>query len=538
MRWANGRQGLGGACGVLTCLLLNACEPATQTEMRISDVQFPQRVELPPEKPVTPPEPTGQSWYVSPKGSDGGKGTLEAPLRTISRAVALASPGDVIRVQPGVYAEQLVLESRGSGAASITLRGEGSPRPTLVPGDRSRGSVIRVRGRWRVENLEVDVDGAPMVALTFEAGATQAALVDSELHGGTAGAGVLVEGGQDITLQHNAIHHFIKSGDDSHGVAVVGPSRNVVIRENDIHHNSGDSIQCQAGTAPAETLLIEGNTLHDEGENGVDIKRCHQVTVRRNELYGFPNTALRALGTSAGEAVVIHGGARGIAIQGNLISRAGRGVSVVDSAETEQVWVEGNVIQDIRNVPEGNGHGIRIASGRNVRVEDNTIESTASYALMLAADGQVASGLTVRNNTVRGGTQLLRLGRASFRPGFVLQDNQYARGGVLKADGVQELLTGANGDYRDDFSGEQLWLSSPEKLGAWRQVLQVDQGSALLEWAPGRHGGLIRGGPGGSSPGAGPGPSPCRAWGRCPPARRGAACGRGSPGGSDGRAPG
>ncbi|WP_224372281.1 right-handed parallel beta-helix repeat-containing protein [Hyalangium versicolor] len=420
---------------------------------------------------------------MSPKGSDAGKGTRESPLRTIGRAVALARPGDAIRVQPGVYAEQLVLGSRGSGAASILLKGEGQPRPTLVPGDKSRSTLIRVRGSWRVENFEIDIGGAPMIALAFEAGASQAALIDSDVHGGTAGAGVLVEGGQDITLQHNALHHFIREGEDSHGVAVVGPSRNIVIRENDIHHNSGDSIQCQAGTAPAETLLIVSNTLHDEGENGVDIKRCNAVTVRSNILSDFPNTDIRAPGSSAGEAVVIHEAASGVSIQGNLISRAGRGVSVVDSSSTEDVWVEGNAIEDIHNFPEGNGQGIRIASARNVTVVGNTIGRTDSYAMMLAADGQTVSGLTVKDNILRAGSQplLLRLGRESFRPGMVLQGNSYLRGGVLKADGVQELLSGANLGFQEAFTGEQLWLTSPEKLEAWRQVLQVDQGSGLLE---------------------------------------------------------
>lgn len=419
---------------------------------------------------------------MSPKGSDGGKGTLDSPLRTISEAVALASPGDAIRVLPGVYAEQLLLDSRGPNADAILLRGEGSPRPRLVPGDRTRSTLVHVQGRWRVENLELDVDGAPMIAIAFESGASHAALADSEVHGGTGGAGVLVEGGQDITLQNNTIHHFIRAGDDSHGVAVVGPSRNIVIRGNDIHHNSGDSVQCQEGSAPADTVLIEDNTLHEEGENGVDIKRCRNITVRHNVLSDFPNTEVRAPGSSAGEAVVIHDAAQGVAIQGNTISRAGRGVSVVDTP-AESVWVEANVIEDIRNFPAGNGQGIRIASAKNVVVADNRIVATASYGLMLAADGQLVTGLVVRNNALQGGSQplLLRLGRDSYRPGIVLQENHYLYGGVLKADGVQDKLTGAYADYRGDFSGEQLPLSSPEKLDVWRQVLQVDQGSGLFQ---------------------------------------------------------
>jgi nitrous oxidase accessory protein NosD len=396
-------------------------------------------------------------------------GTLEAPLRTIRRAVALAGPGEVIRVLPGVYSETLVLESRGTGVAAVTLRGEGSPRPRLVPGDRTRSSVIRVQGRWKLENLHIDVSGARMFAVLFDRNASQSSLSGSELHGGTSGAGVVVEGARSISVQNNSIHHFIKSGDDSHGVAVVGPSRDILIRNNDIHHDSGDAIQCQGDVAPVENVLIEGNTLHDEGENAVDIKGCRHVTVRDNTLYGFPNTAIRPAGSSAGDAVVLHQSAYDIRIQGNSISRAGRGVSLLgEGAPSEYVWVEDNHFQDIRNVPEGgNGQAVRIQGARNVWVEGNTVENTASYGLMLAADGEVVEGLVVRNNILRGGSRsfLLRLGPKLSRPGALLEENRYAEGGVLKADGVLEQLT----------------LSSPEMLEVWRRALGGDEGATLLE---------------------------------------------------------
>ena len=49
-----------------------------------------------------------------------------------------------------------------------------------------------------------------------------------------------------------------------------------------------------------------------------------------------------------------------------------------------------------------------------------------------------------------------------------MRENQYATGGILKADGA-------------NFPGEQLTLSSPEKLDVWRRVLGVDAGSTVLE---------------------------------------------------------
>jgi nitrous oxidase accessory protein NosD len=421
---------------------------------------------------------------VSLSGSDRGRGTRESPLRTISRAVDLAQPSDVIKVMPGVYAENLLLDSRGTNVPSITLRGEGTPRPVITPGNRARGAIIRVRGRWTLDNLSVDVGGARMVAVVFERTARKSALLRSELRGGTAGAGVVTEGSNEILIQHNHIHHFIKEADDSHGVLVLGPSRNITVKDNDIHHNSGDSVQCQAGDGPADTVLIESNTMHDEGENAVDIKTCTNVIIRYNTMSGFPNTAVRRAGSSAGEGIVLHEAARGILIDSNVISRAGRGISVVGgSIHPQDIWIEGNYIHSIRNFPLGNGQGIRVARATNVEVVGNTLEDTASYRMMLAADETPVPGLVVRNNTLLGGVQplLFRLGRERDRPGSVVDENHYSRGGILKADGVTEKLRTQFPLHLVDFSNEHLLLLSQERLNVWRKVVNVDQGAGLLE---------------------------------------------------------
>jgi nitrous oxidase accessory protein NosD len=383
-----------------------------------------------------------------------------------------------------VYPEELILNSRGSGAAAITVRGEGSPLPTFAPGNTNRSTVIRVQGRWNLENLRVDVGGEAMFAVLFESGASGSSLSGCELRSGTSSAGVLVDGPRGLTIEHNIIHHFIKPRGDSHGVVVVGPSRDVVLRDNDIHHNSGDSIQCQAGTAPATGLLIERNTMHDEGENGVDIKQCYDVIVRGNVISSMPNTAIRESGTSAGEAVVIHLSARRVTVRDNTISRTGRGISILeDAAPPETIRVEGNRLQNIRDLPEGNGFGIRVEGGRGVVVVGNTVEDSANYALMLAADGKSVTGLEVRDNTLLGGSEapLLRLGEVRLRPGLVFANNRYSLDGVLKADGVLSLLQGPLSLFRDDFPGERLTLSAPEKLQVWRQVMGVDTGTVLVE---------------------------------------------------------
>lgn len=54
------------------------------------------------------PVPAG-AVYVSPKGTDGAKGSLAAPLRTITRAIALVPPGGTIILRAGTYHESLLI---------------------------------------------------------------------------------------------------------------------------------------------------------------------------------------------------------------------------------------------------------------------------------------------------------------------------------------------------------------------------------------------------------------------------------------------
>ena len=103
--------------------------------------------------------------------------------------------------------------------------------------------------------------------------------------------------------------------------------------------------------------------------------------------------------------------------------------------------------------------------------------------MLFRSDGKTVTGMEVRNNTVSGGAKalLVRLGQEQARPAMSLTGNHYSQNGILKADGVAGKLSGSNSQYVPDFSGEQLTLSSADKLTVWQRVLGVDQGTGLLE---------------------------------------------------------
>src|SRR4029079_19146478 len=59
------------------------------------------------------------TYYVSPRGSDASPGTQTSPFKTMTKADAVAQPGDTIRVMPGSY-PGLTTTKNGTSAAHIT----------------------------------------------------------------------------------------------------------------------------------------------------------------------------------------------------------------------------------------------------------------------------------------------------------------------------------------------------------------------------------------------------------------------------------
>ncbi|QRN97793.1 right-handed parallel beta-helix repeat-containing protein [Archangium violaceum] len=419
--------------------------------------------EVPPVEDTVGPQSKAPSntysreWYVSPSGSDSAAGSRDAPFRTISRAVKAVSPGELIRVQAGEYAESVVIDGNvraGTAKAPILLKGERMPR--LVPGKAS-GALVQVRKpHWRIEGFEVDVRRQPRFAVLFAGNTEGSSLAHSHLHDGKLGGGVTTHGGaRGVTIERNHIHGFRRDPDDSHGVVVQATSRDIVIRDNDIHGNSGDSVQClkpdNASQEPARGVLIERNHLHENGENAVDIKTCRDVVIRGNRMHGFKLSK-----TSKGEAVVVHYSASDVRIEDNDIAQAGRGISiggVKEGPNPLNVMVRGNRIRDIAS--DGHGTGIRVENARKVQLLQNVIENTDSYGVMVGvgANKDPSEDLIVRNNDIRTG-MLVRVGPK--RPRLDMDDNRYRAGGLLKAD--QRVET------RD--------------LTRWKQATGLDQKSA------------------------------------------------------------
>jgi len=345
--------------------------------------------------------------WVSLEGSDQQTGAEDRPLRTITQAIAKATPGTGIVVRGGTYPERLRISGKdGRADAPFTLVAAPGERVLVKGGNGGTQALLDVRSAyWRVIGMTFDVGGDRAFAAIWREGGRHGELRKCELMNGTLGAGVTVAlGGSDVLIEGNHIHDFRISGDDSHGVLAQTSSARVVVRNNDIHGNSGDAVQCLgpeggatvSGT-PFDDLVIENNLLHGNDENGVDIKTCTNVTVRGNDIYDHRPTS-----RSRGEGIVIHLSAEHVYVEENRLWGNGRGISlggVVQGSLPNDLVVRRNVVWNGVTTNGGEGSGIRVDSVTNAQVIHNTFHGLPGFCLSVGnGDNGNSSNITIQNN--------------------------------------------------------------------------------------------------------------------------------------------
>ncbi len=382
-----------------------------------------------------------REWVVSSSGNDSGDGSAAQPFRTIAKAISQANPGEVIRVLAGTYPERIVIGENakpGTPEAKITLQGEGRPR--IIPGNGG-GALVQVRRpNWVVDGFEIDVQRQSFFAVTFTGDVKGSVLANSELHHGGSGAGVTTYGNATgATIENNHIHDFVKnSGNkDSHGVVVQPTSRDITVRNNDIHDNSGDSVQCLGPEGfsklpPADGLVVENNHFYANRENAVDIKTCHRVVIRNNRMHQF-----RPSSTAKGDVVVVHYSARDVTVEDNEIYDSAKGISVGGNREGPMpsgIIIRRNRVHDITDVGGGEGTGIRLENSNGTVVVNNTLTRVTTALILGHGTGGATQAPVVQNNIVDASPLAVNLG--SQAPGMKMGSNLFPAGAQFKAKGA------------------------------------------------------------------------------------------------------
>lgn len=240
--------------------------------------------------------PVGNTYYVSPSGSDANPGNEPLPFRTISKAASIARAGDTVLVRGGTYYETIKHSYSGTFSAYITFKNYPGEKP-VINGEESRAQAVVFNGqdyiRWEgfeVTNFTTTSEGKGVFDLMV-GGSVGIQIVNNYIHhcyGGSLSLdGIRCNlGVSDLLFEDNRIEHL-----DGRGIRVHGSA---TIRGNKIGYTKRDGIW--VGMDRASTFLIEKNELYEISDNpfddhldfiqvGGDISTPVIITIRHNKFH-------------------------------------------------------------------------------------------------------------------------------------------------------------------------------------------------------------------------------------------------------------
>lgn len=292
--------------------------------------------------------------------------------------------GSVVEVRGGPYvlSGNLSWTLNGTVGAPVFIRGPSKSQRITFKSNASPGTIrsITFQGAYGiVENLELD---AVQVVSALTGTPNHLAWRGLEVHNGTPQSlSMLALHNLTFGVVFDCLIHelgdFSPSApeNDFHGVKAGRFTQDFWLLNSEVYHVGGDGIQIGGAYTAAERpkrVYVGACTLHDNGENAIDIKASEDVICSGNVGYGFAPTS-----HSDGEAVIIHEGALRSWQIFNEYHTCNLGVACNDC---DYLVVLGNRIHDVisavaydPNSAGAKGVGIRFYNTASAKIVSNTI---------------------------------------------------------------------------------------------------------------------------------------------------------------------
>lgn len=377
------------------------------------------------------PDVSGAVVHVAPTGSNGNNGKLAASAKlTLAAAIAaLPSSGGTVLVH-GTITETSVVIDRNN----VTIRGANRNAVLDASGTAKANGIIAIgRDRVRVEGLRIIGSGqgsqpintltAPTVAdlansgcgIIF-AGCTNSAVEGCrmESHGGTSGTGDfngvaaiwLTYGCVDCQVIENTVTDS-RNGINEDNFYAANPHGNKIVRNtvsgcrfgiacDSESATTGSSVTTSVGYPVAYDTLIEGNSIRNCVQSGIDLNKARRVRVAFNYV--------EACGTTTGNSGIVAYGSTSnrvvdVQIIGNQVyacgqsGNTGHGIKIADFAYSVEV---------ASNICAGNiGNGIVLTGTiRFCVVTGNHVNENGQAGIALSGVGGDARTNTISNNHV------------------------------------------------------------------------------------------------------------------------------------------
>jgi parallel beta-helix repeat protein len=354
-------------------------------------------------------EAAGREYFVALDGDDNNPGTFSQPWRTIAKANRTLLAGDTLYVRAGTYNE--IIEPFHSGTTDhkitytnyqdeeVILRGEPDAAPVIsigwsvhgsgwdekgyividgftirhvIPSDQMPENTtagIRIWGETthHIEVRNCKIYGDPQVPRQhgISIGKSNHNVIENNIIDGVTGIGIIVGGEANETDEYNIVRNNIVlnswfSNLDVGGGCSQEGNRHKLLIENNILGNSviEDGIQFEYcydqdwGDHASREVIIRGNVIFNNAENGIDLKSAADIVIEGNIFYGNigdndgfegDNSYDRGGGFGAiHTGAYLHAGSRDIIIRNNVIYDNFGGILVYNGYKIYNNTIVGN----------------------------------------------------------------------------------------------------------------------------------------------------------------------------------------------------
>jgi F-box protein 11 len=291
------------------------------------------------------------AWPGATRGAPEPRVLVVDPLHrgdypTIGQAIAAAQPGHLIKVRPGVYNEEIVIDR------PLEIVGDGLREVIVV---RSSENVIRMAtDNAIVRNLTLRQTGGEWFAVKV----SQGHLVLEECDvSSLALACVAIHNGAMATVRRNRIH------DGKQGGIYIRDRGEGIIEDNDIVGNTYAGVSIRTGGNPA----VRKNRIHDNKQNGIYVWEQGEGIIEENDIIG--NTL---------SGIEIKTGGKPTVRQNRINDNKQSGIHVHNQGE--------GIIED-NDIIGNTLYGISIKTAGNPSVSRNRIHRNGHQAIWIDEDG-------------------------------------------------------------------------------------------------------------------------------------------------------
>jgi hypothetical protein len=260
----------------------DSVKPGASPGFVTSDQQIRVLTHLARQTQSVPPVLTGNTYYVSPTGSDANAGNKAEPFQTIRRALRMLNAGDTLYIRAGAYAESLDnnVPSGASWDRRVAVAAYPGEEVVLRPGPGSQFALKLVGDLHHIliDGLSLDAKNTSDSGIYIDNYRGQIPhhirIQNCEVKN-AAHQGVIVGASHNLSSDHHEFihitsHHNGKT-DHDHGFYISGSHE--LLDGCEAYANGGEGIQIYRGGGVngvnASYNTVRNCKLHDNGSGGM-----------------------------------------------------------------------------------------------------------------------------------------------------------------------------------------------------------------------------------------------------------------------------